>query len=262
MRARRMWAAASLVALAAGCAAGNNVRSVTSDADRFTLARAYRERGDCVRAIELLRIYVNSASGSADVDEAVYMLGDCYITTRDYASGEVELERLLREYPESDSAGSAAFRLGEAYWGQAKSADFDQEMTLKALAQWNSYVRQYPEHWENGAAQKRIAQARERLAQKAFKNGLLYLKLKLTEPARVYFQQVLAEYGDTPSAADAALGLALIDIKRMDYTTALTHLQRVESEYPGTPAAKRAAQERAKLERVMRDNDKTARQGS
>ncbi len=255
MRGPERWAAAAWLALAAGCAAGLTPQML-SDADRLAAARAYRQRGDCSRAIEALRAYVASSAGRADVDEAIYLLGDCYVAIKDYASGEVELERLLREYPESDSAPAAAFRLGEAYWGQAKKSDFDQEMTLKALAQWKAYVAGYPGHWLQPAAAARIAQARARLAQKAYRNGLLYVKLGLVGPARVYFQKVLEEFGDTPFAADAALGLALADIRRGDHETALAQLDHVQAEYPGTRAAQQAERERARLLRKQRTHGK------
>ena len=53
----------------------------------------------------------------------------------------------MRDYPESDSTPSAAFRLGEAWYGQARPPDFDQEFTTKALAQWRNYHDTYPDHW-------------------------------------------------------------------------------------------------------------------
>jgi outer membrane assembly lipoprotein YfiO len=242
------WATAALAGLLAGCAAGT-LPPVSSDADRLNLARAYRERGDCAQAILLLQSYVSVAAGSADVDEAIYLLGDCYVQTKQYALGESELERLLRDYPESDSAAAAAFRLGEAYWGQARGPDFDQEQTLKALGQWQDYLRVHPGHWQNESARARIAQARGRLAEKAYRNGMLYIKLGLPGPARAYFERVEQEFGDTPVAADAAYGLALSSLRQGDERSARVQLERVQTEYPGSAAAQRAQRELARLQR-------------
>ena len=64
------------------------------------------------------------------MDEAIYLLGHCYLRSKDYPNAQVEFERLLRDYPESDSSGSAAYRLGEALRGQSRPADFDQDFTM------------------------------------------------------------------------------------------------------------------------------------
>ncbi len=241
----------ALVLLCSGCAAGA-LPPVTSDADRLSLARAYHERGNCDDAITLLKSYVTSASGSANVDEAIYLLGDCYVRTKEYASGAAELERLLRDYPESDSAAAAAFRLGDAYWGQARPAPFDQEQTMRALGQWQLYLHDYPTHWQNEQAKGRVARARERLAEKAVRNGQLYLKLGLRGPAKVYFRSVIQEFGDTPQALQAELGLALVEEREGDRRGALVRLERLIAEHPDTSVARRAMKERARVERELR----------
>ena len=89
-----------------------------------------------------------------------------------------DFERLMRDYPESDSTPSASFRLGEALWGQSRPSDFDQESTHKALEQWEQYQRQYPGHWLNAEAERAVNRARSRLASKLLDTGNLYLKLR------------------------------------------------------------------------------------
>jgi outer membrane protein assembly factor BamD len=244
------WTPAILLVLAGGCAAGNLPR-MDEQGDRVGAARVYRERGRCDLVIQLLSSYVITGAGSADVDEATYLLGDCYLETRQFELAAPEFERLLRDYPESDSAGGAAFRLGDAFWGQSRAYPFDQEMTIKALGQWQGYLSAYPGHWANGAARMRIARARERLAEKAYRNGELYVKLKQWRPARAYFQQVIREFPDTSFAAEAALELAHVAVREGDLDHALRQLQRVSLEYPGTAAAQRAERERARLERMI-----------
>jgi outer membrane protein assembly factor BamD len=181
----------------------------------------------------------------------IFLLGDCYVRTKEYATAALELERLLRDYPESDSAAAAAFRLGDAYWGQARPWAFDQAQTLQALEQWQVYLRAYPGHWQNDVARARMALARGRLAEKAFRTGELYVKLALPGPARLYFEQVIEQFPDTIYAAEAVVGLARVAEQQGQLSEALHQLERVQSEYPGSPAARRAEQERARLQRKI-----------
>ena len=251
-RLRRALAATVPATLAAwvlvGCGAGV-LPQVHSEPERFATARRLSERGHYAEAIELLKTYVANNGGSADVDAALYLLGECYLRSKEFASAALEFERLVRDYPESDSSGSASFRLGEAFWGQSRGPDFDQEYTLKALGQWQSYLRGYPGHWLNAQARGRVFTARTRLATKLVNTGNLYLKLRLIKPARVYFQLVVNEYADTPRIADALLGTAMCDARQGRRAEAIEQLRKVEAQYPGQAAAVRAARERQRLER-------------
>jgi len=235
--------------LVAGCGA-SILPSVHSETERLATARRLAQKRQWPAAIELLKTYVDRNAGSADVDEALYLLGDCYLRSKDYPNAGVEFERLLRDYPESDSSASAAFRLGEALFGQARPPDFDQEFAVKALEQWHRYLRDHPGHWLNAEAQGRVAKTRSRLAAKLVSTASLYLKLRQIEPARVYFMRVDDEYGDTPVAGDAWLGLAQCDALAGRRDDALARLRDLEARFAGQPLGYRAARERERVERM------------
>ncbi len=248
LRVPRRLAALLAIGLLAGCGAAV-LPSVHSEAERFAMAQRLAEGRHYADAAELLKVYIANNAGSADVDKAVDLLGECYLKTRAWAMAATEFERLLRDYPESDSCAAAAFGLGEAYFGQSRSPDFDQEFTLKAEAQWQSYLRAYPDHWRIPEARHRLMQARMRLATKLLNTGNLYLKMGQVTPARIYFERVDSEYPDTPQRADAWVGLALCDVRQGRRAEAVERLKRVETEFAGRPAADRAARERARLQR-------------
>lgn len=242
------WALWALGLALAGCSA-TSMPGVHSEPERLELARRAMARRDYTVATELLKSYVANNGGSRDVDEAIYRLGLCYAGAKEYPSAQVEFERLVRDYPESDSSASAAFRLGEVLFAQTRGRDFDQEYTHKALDQWQNYLASYPGHWLNPTAQRRVAEVRARLGAKLADAGKLYLKLKLPDPARVYFRRVLDEYPDTPAAEEARLGLALCDAQQGHRAAAIEQLKQVEAAHPGGELARRAASERTRLER-------------
>jgi outer membrane protein assembly factor BamD len=236
-----------LVGLLASCG-GHILPTIRSDADRVSVARQMMGEHEYGDAIELLKPYTTSGGGAADVDQAIYLLADCYLKTHDYALAATEFERLLNDYPESDSSGAASFRLGEAYFGQGRTPDFDQEFTIKAIEQWQRYLHDYPGHWLNPEGERQLLAARGRLAKKLLNTARLYFKLRLFEPSRVYFQRVVDEYGDTGPMADARIGLALIDAEQGKRDEAIAALREIESQFPGQPVAQRAASERRRLE--------------
>ena len=236
-----------LTAVLAGCGAGV-LPSVRSEPERLALAERLAQKREYSTAIELLKVYIASNAGSANVDNAIYLLGDCYLKTKDWSSASLEFERLLRDFPESDSGASASFRLAESYYGQSRSSDFDQVFTVKGEEQWQSYLRDNPGHWLNPEARRRILLAHVRLATKLTHTGNLYLKMNQLKPARIYFERVEREYPDTPLLADAWVGMAKCDVREGHKAEAVERLKQVEAQFAGRPVADRAARERARLQ--------------
>jgi outer membrane protein assembly factor BamD len=243
---RRALLGGAAVMLLGGCGAAA-LPSVHSEPERFALARRLAAKGDYVDAIELLKTYSANNAGAADVDQAVYLLGQCYLATREFASASVEFERLLREYPESDSSGAASFRLGQAYFGQSRPPDFDQEYTHKALDQWRQFLESYPDHWLAPEAHHQVQIARMRLATKLVNAGDLYVKLRYLAPARAYYHKVEDEYADLPQLGQAWVGLARCDALEHNKADAIARLKQVEERFAGRPIAAEAAHERARL---------------
>lgn len=245
---RRRLVSLLLPLVLAGCGAGL-LPAIHSEAERLSVARSLHDRGEFGAAAELLKLYVANNAGAADVDQAIYLLGHCYLKTKEWTLASGEFDRLLRDYPESDSGAAARFGLAEAEFAQSRPVDFDQEYTIKAMGDWERYLRDYPGHWQNGEAAARILACRTRLADKLVRTGVLYLQLKLPEPARVYFRKVTLEYPDTVWVPEAELGLAMCDARQGRRDEAIVQLKGIEQRYAGQSVAERAARERKRLER-------------
>jgi len=236
---------AALIAIS-GCGA-STLPSVHSEPERLSLGREEAAKGDYLDAIELLKTYVDNNAGSAEVDHALYLLGDCYLHTHDWASAAIQFERLLREFPESDSSAASSYHLGIAYNGQARPPDFDQEYTVKAIDQWRHYLVTYPGHCMNADAEHDIENARMKLATKLVETGDLYVKLSQLRAARAYYGKVEADFSDLPQLGDAWVGLARCDVLEHNPDAAIEKLKAVEQRFAGRPVAETAARERARL---------------
>ncbi len=256
--ARTAIAAALLAALVTGCG-GSVLPQIRNEGDRMQVARQLYDAGESGTVVEMLSTYVTTGTGNADIDQAVYLLGLAYLQQKEYASAQAQFERIARDYPESDSANAAAYRLGVAMYGQSRGPDFDQEFTLKAITQWENLVQAEPDDPWAALAKTRIAEGRSRLAQKLWRNGDVYLKLKLYEPAKVYFGSVLRDYADTPQYGDALIGNAVADAALGRRDTALAVLGRIAHEFEGRPLGLRAAATLAKVRKWPPEGDVKAR---
>ena len=248
-------ALAVLAALLAGCGA-STIPAVHSEPERLSLGRRALANQEYNVAIELLRSYVANNAGGADVDLAIEMLGEAHLRIKEWAEAQSQFERLLRDYPESDSAASGSFHLAEALWGQSRGPDYDQEFTRRALEQYQTYLGAYPGHRLNGAAEMSVQRAFERLSAKMADAGELYVKLQRPVPARAYFHRVLEEYPTTAAVPRAELGLALADALAGERDAAMGTLRELAVRYAGQPVGRRAGKELARLERQARKQKK------
>jgi outer membrane assembly lipoprotein YfiO len=245
---RRAVLALLLPVVLAGCGA-HVMSQVRTENERLEAGKRALEHRQYTDAIQNFKIYIANSQGQAQVDEVIYLLGMAYLESRQYPLAQGEFERLGRDYPESDSAGSASYRLGEALLGQTRPRDFDQEFTEKAVDQWQQYLRGFPGHWLNPEAERALLVARTRLGRKFNDAAKLYIKLRQYEPAEVYYLRVIQEYGDTPAGSEAELGLAQLDARRGRKAEAIERYKAIEARYPGQPVAKDAAKERAQVEK-------------
>jgi outer membrane protein assembly factor BamD len=251
---RTLLAALALGAVLAGCGA-SIVPQIHNESDRLEVARRLYARHEYTLVVEVLNNYATTGTGHADIDQAVYLLGLAYLNQKEFASAQGQFERIAHDYPESDSANAASYRLGEALFGQARDADFDQEFTLRAMAQWDGFVKGTPADPWAPLARQRIADCRTRLARKLWRSGDVYLKLNLYEPAKIYFTSVLGDYADTPVVGDALIGLAVADARLGRKDTALVVLRGLEQEFAGRPLGVRAAATRARVEKWPAEGD-------
>ena len=178
-----------------GCATGGG-RPIapSSGPDQLRVAKLRYDQRQYTDAVELLKGYLQFQSGAPDLDEAHFVLGMCYVKRSEWPLAATEFQILTTEFADSPRLGDAHYWLGVAYWKQTRPAPYDQDMTRRAIGQFDRFLTLFPDHPQVAEIQKFKGLGRDRLAQKAYNNGALYLKLHHFSPARYYFGLVRRDY--------------------------------------------------------------------
>ena len=232
-----------LALLALGCATGGGrPLAPSSGHDQLRVARLRYDQKQYSDAIELLKGYVQFQSGAPDLDEAHFLLGMCYIKREEWPLAATEFQVLTTDFNDSPRMGDANYWLGIAYWRQTRSAPYDQDMTRRAIGQFDRLLTLYPDHPQADEARKLRQEGRNRLAEKSYKNGRLYVKLRYWSPALYYFELVRKDYPESSWSEHALNGQAeaLYGLGRVPEARELleTNLPRVTD-----PEARRRAYE-------------------
>ena len=195
-------AAASL----GGCAIFRTPPPLTLESAYAQGMQAY-EAGRWGRAAELLGQFVAAAGSDPRLRPALMALARSHVQTRDYISASTEFLRVATEFPAEPDAVQARFGLCDVYHRLSPRPQLDPEYTNAAITYCDSYAALYPNTPEAAQAREWITEMRGKLGEKAYQNGFFYFRRGMYDASVVYFNQVLEEFADTPSAPAALLRL-------------------------------------------------------
>jgi outer membrane protein assembly factor BamD len=227
-----------LVALLVTTACGRPKPQV-SPGPEILLAQARREfrRGQFPKAlVSFQRVTFELPPGHADLPEAIYYLGESYFQTGQRQQAANEFRKVADDYPTSPYAPVALLRAGDSHLRTWRSPELDPTPGQTALAIYQELAGRYPGTDAAARAQLHVRQLRDWFAAKAYQNGIFYLRRKAYDSAILYFKDVVANYAETPHAANALL--RLVDTYRtIDYPEELRetceHLRRFYPQAPG-----------------------------
>ena len=140
------------------------------------------------------------------VDDAIYLLGMCHQKTGEHLLARDEFDRLLRDFPQSAHREEAEFERAMGWLEDSHSPALDSEPTQRALDNFHSYLKNYPDGTHKAEAEKYVRFCLDRLANKAYLNGNTYLALKQPAAARVYFEKSLQILADSQVEPEVYFG--------------------------------------------------------
>jgi len=243
----RRWYLLGILFLILGCASTKEL-PVLGVEEQFALAKKEYEKKHYSEAILEFQKLIYNYPGAAFVDSAQYLLGMCYFKEKDYPSAVGEFKKLLTSFSESPLADDASFMIGFAHYKDSPKAELDQKNTSRAIRELEDFLEEYPQSEYAKEAQKLLFEARSKMAQKLYKNGRLYFKLKHYQSALLYLEEVLDQYADTKFSAPANFLIAESYLKQKKYDLAELEYRKFLERYPGDRLAGKVKKRLKKLD--------------
>ena len=166
---------------------------------------------------------------------------------KDYTGATQEYRRFLELHPLHSSASYAQYRIGLSYFKLIRTIDRDIEPAQKALAAFETVLKDYPDNEYADEVREKIRICREKLAEREFYIGNFYLRKEDYPAAIERFNNILTEYADTEVVQKAFYHLGIAYSSSGESTRAVEVLQNLISKYPETTYKKDATQLLAKL---------------
>lgn len=198
----------AVMVAAAGCGGGFDPTVFPDPDSLFTVSLAAYERGDCGKASAGFRqLTFELPPRDARVAEARFYLAECLLDGGERLQAAREFRRVADEFPQHARASESLLRSGDANASLWKRAELDPTYGETALAVYREVVARYPNSAAATEAQARIAELNERFAEKTYKAGDFYLRLRAYDSAIIYFRDVVAKYPRSDFASKALIKL-------------------------------------------------------
>ena len=232
-----------------GCGGQLKMEGMSAQA-LFTIGKEKYDKKKYLKATEYFQQIVFNHPGETIVDTAQYYLAMSYVGSRSWVLAEAEFNRLAINYPSSPYFQHALFMKTNCLFESVpKHYGLDQSDLENVIKQLEDFIVDYPESELLTQARDLLSVARTRLARKTWEGGVVYSRMGLFEPARIYFQKVIDDYTDTPFAADASFGLAEIDFKTKKFADARTKFTNFRTVFPDHKLVVKAGDYIAKIDK-------------
>ena len=172
-------------------------------------SRAQFRAGDFADAQQSLRrVMFELSPNDTTLSEVHYLLAETQFQMGQFSEASVEFRQTADQFPGSVYAPLALLRAGDANMRLWRKPELDPTFGQTALAIYQDLTGRYPNSQAATRAQLHVRQLREWFADKTYKYGLFYFRRGAYDSGIIYFKDVVANYPDTPRAADALLRLA------------------------------------------------------
>ena len=137
-----------------------------------------------------------------------WYLGMAHFRNKQFILAGQSLQRLTEAFPDDSLADDALFEAGRAYTRLWRKPVLDPQYGQLALSTFRTLLALYPNTDRAAAANAEIARLEQMFATKDYEVGMHYLRRRAYDSAIIYFQDVVANYPNTPRARDAYLRMA------------------------------------------------------
>lgn len=162
-------------------------------------------------AIEIFQKVVDNSTYGPLASKAQYKLGLVLKGEGRFYEAEEAFNKVVSNYPDSEWVEAARFQIASCKASVSKSPDYDQGGVKEAKDKFEEFVREHPDAVLSRDAEKSIQQLNEREAQSNYNVAVFYEKQKAYQSARVYYNDIINNYPDSPWAAKALERLKILD---------------------------------------------------
>ena len=202
------------------------------------------------RSIEKLEGILSTCAGSGYMEQAQFLLAESHFNLEQWIEARGEYGSFIVNFPGSPFAETAEYRKAISSFNMDYKIDRDESNTTTAMKDFERYLANHPSTPLRDSVNYYYNLLVDRVAEKEFQTGRLYLRMEKPQAAVIYFKEFLETY---PNAKRRQETLFLI-------SDAYTDLDQFESARQYLAIAKEESSDNADVQkRVKKAEEKIAK---
>ena len=169
----------------------------------FSKALEFFEDEKYSKAKSYFQNIIDEYAGTEMAIDALYYLAFCEYELKDFSNAKQSFKIYNRYSQDILKIQSARFMICRCMFDLTLDYSKDQSDTYSALEEFQLFIEEYPSSKYEDEASEKIELLRNKLALKKYDVAKLYIKSDKFDSARLYINQLLKEYYDTPYSDDA-----------------------------------------------------------
>jgi outer membrane assembly lipoprotein YfiO len=164
-------------------------------------------------AIEIFGKVVENSTYGPLAPRAQYKLGLVLKGLLRYYEAEEEFNKVVSRYPDSEWSAAAKFQIASCRASLSKGSAYDQGAAGEAKEKFEAFVKEHPDAVLSLDAEKNISQIREKEAEANYDIARFYEKQLAFDSAKIYYNDIVNNYAESPWASQAASRLQTMERK-------------------------------------------------
>lgn len=199
------------------------------------------------RTTEKLEEILSTCAGTGFMEQAQFLMAESYFNMEDWIEARGEYGSFILNFPGSPFIETAEFRKAVCSFNMEFRVSRDEANTTVAMKDFERYMSNYPESPLRDSVNYYYNLLVERLAEKDFQTGKLYLRMDKYQAAVIYFKEFLESYPNSKRRTEVLFMIADAYNELDQFETAKLYLNIAKKE--ASPDDKKIQKQIAKTEK-------------
>lgn len=155
------------------------------------------------KALEIYKHIVKNAPFGTYGDQAQFQIGEVYKSQGEYQEAQKAFQAVVDEYPASPLVTDARYQIAQCSLEASRQAQYNEQYAQRAIEEFEGFKKNFPGDQQALEADESIKILRAKKASTLWETALFYEKRGKFKSAKVYYQDIVANYPETPSAEGA-----------------------------------------------------------
>ena len=161
---------------------------------RYEAAEGLYKNKKYGRTVEKLEEILSTCAGSGYMEQAQFLLAESHFNLEQWIEARGEYGSFIVNFPGSPFAETAEFRKAVSSFNMDYKIDRDESNTTTAMKDFERYLANHPDTPLRDSVNYYYNLLVDRVAEKEFQTGRLYLRMEKPQAAVIYFKEFLETY--------------------------------------------------------------------